>query len=166
MGSSTAIPLWPKRLRISLTASTASTCAGTATSSQRIFAELAPTHRVFDAAEEVLRVAVLRRRIFDLAKLRVEASLILGQRSGHHDVEIHELVSAAVGAQVWHALSADADHLAVLRARRHANAGLGPIDRGNADFVSERRLRRRDTKQMHEIVAFAPEDRVLLEANE
>src|SRR5438105_10382988 len=150
---------------MALTASAASTCAGTATSSQRIFAALAPTHGVFDATEEVLRVAVLRRRVFDLAKLRVEASLILGERSRHDDVEVDELVAAAIRPQVRHAFSTDADHLAVLRPRGDADPSLRPVDRGHAHLVPERGLGWGDTQQVHEIVALAPADRVLVQAD-
>src|SRR2546423_14220737 len=100
------MPLCPNRLRISLTASTASAWAGTAISSQRVRAPavLAATHRVFDAAEEVLRVAVLRRRTFEIAELPVQPSLILGERARDDDVQIHELVAPARASEVRHTL--------------------------------------------------------------
>src|SRR6266480_2301081 len=116
------MPLCPNRLRISLTASTASACAGTAISSHRTrgLAVLAAAHRVFDATEEVLRVPVLRGRAFQIAQLSVEAALIFRQRARNDDVQIHELIAAARAAKVRDALAAHTDHLTMLCSRRNA----------------------------------------------
>src|SRR2546421_7942365 len=116
------MPLCPNRLRISLTASTASAWAGTAISSQRTraLAVLAAAHRVFDATEEVLRVAVLRGRAFQVAELSVEAALILRQRARDDDIQIDELIAAARASKMRDALAAHADHLTVLCARGNA----------------------------------------------
>src|SRR5207248_1948532 len=163
-GTSTAMPLWPTRLRISLAASTASACVGTASSSQR--SALVPTHRVFDASEEIGILGVLRRRSLDVAQLLVQPALLLRERPGHNDVEIHELVAAARAPQMRHTLPADADHLAVLRRRGDAHLHLAALDRGHADLVAEYGLRRRDAQHVDEVVIVALERLVVLDADE
>ena len=89
-GTSTAMPLCPYRLRISLTASTASACAGTAISNQRtrVLVVLAAAHRVFDASEEVLRIAVLRGRAFHVPQLTIQTALVLRKGARNDDVEV------------------------------------------------------------------------------
>src|SRR5437867_4477000 len=65
-----------------------------------------------------------------------------------------------------HALAAHPDHLPMLRARRDAHLRFRALDRRHVDLVAERRLRRRETCEVHEIVAFATEEVVLLQADE
>src|SRR5690349_18541555 len=117
------MPWWPTRVRISETASTASACAGTCSSSQRrvVKAVSATADRLFAAANRVLdpvehaAVVVLRGRALEFAQTLVQRLLILAQRSRHGDVEEHELVAAPAGAVTRHALPTNADHLPVLR---------------------------------------------------
>src|SRR5205823_2610298 len=115
---------------------------------------------------EVLTVAILRGRPFHIAKLPVQAALFFRQRAGDHDVEIHELIATAGPSKVRHALAADADHLAVLRAGRDAHLRLRALDRRHADLVAERGLRRRKAREVDEVVTLAAEEGVLLQANE
>src|SRR5690349_13397212 len=113
------MPWWPTRVRISETASTASACAGTCSSSQRrvVTVVSAAADRLFAAAHRVLdpvehaAIVVLRGRALELAQALVERPLILAQRSRHGHVEEHELVAASAGAVTRHTLPADADHL-------------------------------------------------------
>src|SRR6266850_3592760 len=193
------------RVRISLTASTASTPAGTITSSQRratgvtcCRARFGPpaaacssprrsalpdslvaakpllarpvslaADGVLDPVEHVARVvARLIGRALEVAQLLVEVALVLRERARHGDVEVHELVAAAAGAQVRHTLSAQPDHLTVLRPGRHADGRLDAVDRRHRELLAQRGLGRRDAQDVDQVVAFAPEQVVVLDADE
>jgi len=113
---------------------------------------LAATHRVFDAAEEVLRVSILRGRTFEIPELTIETALFFRERARHHDVEIYELIAATRASEMGHALAAHADHLAVLRTGGNADFRFRALDRRNVDLVAERGLRWRQAREVHEIV--------------
>src|SRR2546428_2866755 len=126
---------------------------------------LAPAHCVFDATEEIL-IAVLRRRVLDVMQLRVETALLLAQGPRDDDVEVDKLIAAARAPEVRDALPAHAHHLPVLSAGRNPHLCFAAFDRRNADLVAERRLRRRDAGEVHEVVALAAEELMLFEADE
>src|SRR5207247_8866166 len=62
--------------------------------------------------------------------------------------------------------TAYADHLAVLRAGWNAQLRVPTLDRRHADLVAERRLRRRNAREVDEVVAVPAEEWMLLETDE
>jgi len=106
---------------------TMSVCAtnadGTAISSQRMGSVSDLDEGVFDPVEHAAIVVGLLGRARGRVELLIEHLLILGERARDHDVEVHELIAAAGGTEVWHALPFQTHGLAVLRSGELTLAG-------------------------------------------
>src|SRR5438105_10884764 len=121
---------------------------------------------VFDPVEDPAVVIRLLRDAGCGMELLVEDLLLFGQRPRDEDVEIHELIPAPARSKARDALALEPHRLSVLRARRDPHLRAVAFDGGDVELVAERGLRRRDAKHVDEIVALAPEARVVLEANQ
>src|SRR5260221_6040019 len=121
---------------------------------------------VFDPVEDALLVLRLLGDPRCRVELLVQRPLLLGRGARNDDVEVPELVAAALRLEPRHALAAQPHGLAVLRAGGHLDLRPIAFDRRHLELVAERRLCRRDAKHVDEIVALAFEPRVLLEPDE
>src|SRR3984885_14348909 len=82
------------------------------------------------------------------------------------DNELHEQVARIAGAQHWHALAAQPQLAPRLGAFRHADPGLGSIERPDVEFAPQRGLNHRDRHAAIEVGAIALEERVRLYGEE
>src|ERR1700733_348938 len=82
------------------------------------------------------------------------------------DNELHEQVARIAGAQHWHALAAEPQLAPRLGAFRHADPGLGSIERPDVEFAPQRGLNHRDRHAAIEVGAIALEERVRLYGEE
>jgi hypothetical protein len=123
------------------------------------------TQGVADLLEEALLVLRRDGGTHGLGELKQKVFLFAGEAGGRHDLCAYQHVATARTAQVGNAEPFEREDVAVLSAGGNVQRP-GSIERGYLNLVSQGRLREVDAEVVDDVVLIAPEELVVLHAQQ